>query len=488
MDRIGRVFGWLALVWGGDRLIRVLLSFARYTFSTWLWKGTHAMSTESFFAVSRALSLVSEASGFVGATATTVALAAAVSHARRASVSPRSVLLFRAALVLAVIDALLSAVLFADWIAPWSRSVLFSVVWFGRYSAQEGSVAIAIAAAIALLPAVPTSRGGRSSLRARWIAFVVLAVGFELVNLGTWLMKPTTGGWTLAWLTGSVVSAWLVASSARDLGKRLGAVDAVDATGVSQEGTGGDALRLIGWGLLARIGVALLGSGGAYALLASREYGMAGSLGLLVSLLQGGVAVVVGVGLVRYRKLPFELRSEGGTGLALGGIALGWCLDLCAALATSHLMDLLDSARRASSFWGSPSIREMESLQSTMQLCGGAAIVLGIVAGLALLGSLKQTALAIEAHALAERASLARVLLVVTGLFGIVPLVLVGTGSRSGAALLLPVAALVFIAAITLVAMWLGLLFGLGRALDARPPTAEPSLRPAAGEGRLEGA
>jgi len=189
---------------------------------------------------------------------------------------------------------------------------------------------------------------------------------------------------------------------------------------------------------------------------------------LQTALIWGALGGVIFLALLQYLRFPTGYRSESRI-VAMGLMVLGIGLEVYAAIAANRLFDMVAQAKRASSFWGVPSLSEMESLQSGLTWAGRGGVVLGIGAGLALLSSLRVTAQALGASEQLARANRALALLVTAGVGVVVMGVLVElVKSDAGPIILLFGVAMLFLAVVLLVD-WLKLLFGLATELERGP-------------------
>ena len=271
-------------------------------------------------------------------------------------------------------------------------------------------------------------------------------------------------------------AAWF-ASMAFPLAKRLARGDNAEPGAAQAAGAmDGGPLRMLAWALLARIAAGIVLQVLLLVSMFGGEYQSAGSLTTLGAAVGVLISVVIFVALVQYLGFPTTHRSESLI-VAMGLLVLGIGLEVYAASAASKLFDLVGEAKRATSFWSMPSLTEIESLQTTLTWAGRGGIVLGIVAGLALVGSLRVTAQALGASEQVARANRV-VALLVTAAIGIVVVgFLTEVLKRDAAPMLLVFALALLFVAIVLMTNWMQLLFGLAAELERGPtaPLAEPS-------------
>ena len=193
----------------------------------------------------------------------------------------------------------------------------------------------------------------------------------------------------------------------------------------------------------------------------ARVFGGAWGIAFANALFTGGV-------LATYLSLPAYRRTSP-IMIALVALGFGVAVDGYATVLGVDFSYVLHRTSRAVFFFDAPSPNSIEALQTKVRACTTATLVLGIVAGVALLAALRSSAQVLESRsfdaiAIGGRLRRAMVLVIVTGLFAI------GLGFAIGAvrdkititAMMLVVAAL----ALGLLVDWTRSLFGLARILD----------------------
>lgn len=229
----------------------------------------------------------------------------------------------------------------------------------------------------------------------------------------------------------------------------------------------GAPLRALGLILLVRIGLGLLLQAGMVASMSGRSMETASTLMIVSTGVSGLVALAVIFALFGYMGYPASHRGEG-LPVVMVLVVLAVILDVVAANAGTQLFDLVVNAQKATSFWGAPSLSEVESLQATLTWCGRFSLVVGVTAAAVLAGSLGTTARAVEDAVLAGRASRVRAIVLVAGAGALGMMFLVEGMRKSSIGIVMVVAALVLILAIYLLVEWVQLLFGLARAVETR--------------------
>jgi hypothetical protein len=319
-----------------------------------------------------------------------------------------------------------------------------------------------------MLPLVAAARARPSSFSRLGVAG---AAGIAILDAGVSLYgfiaseQPSVMPW-LERAVAFAAAAWF-ASFAFPLAKRLATSQEGDVPARAGEGPDGAPLRTLGWALLGRIGLGIVLAVLVTVSVAQGEYESAGSLSTISAALGGLISVVILVALIQYLRLPEAYRSEALV-VTIGFVVLGVVLDVVAAKSATELFHAVGEAKRATSFWGMPSLSKMEELQTTMTWAGRGGLALGFGAGLALAASLGKTAQALgdaERSAEAKRVSS---LLVIAGSGAVVVSFLAQALARDAAPLLLILALALLVVAVMLLASWTRLLFGLARALEQR--------------------
>jgi hypothetical protein len=230
---------------------------------------------------------------------------------------------------------------------------------------------------------------------------------------------------------------------------------------------------MLGALLYVRLGVGLLTQGLLVGAMVSKDFAgarTAMTFGLFGAVL---VAVLGLVGLVGYHRIPAELRRGELIAFVLVLQLLATGLDFWAGSAADKLFSMVENAKKATSFWGMPSLREMEELQSTLTWGGRIALVVGVVAAAVLLAALRGTARALGDRELDEVGQGAQRLLVIVGVLAVVAgLVL---DMKDGTAILVMLAFGMLGVGIALLVAWSRLLFGLARLAETGASNVEPT-------------
>jgi hypothetical protein len=276
----------------------------------------------------------------------------------------------------------------------------------------------------------------------------------------------------VTWLTqgSALLSAAWFASVALPLAGRLARAQPAEAATVAQRGIDGTPLRVIGWALLARIASAVTLQALLTIAMTNNNHAAAGAL----TTMSAGVGIVISIiivaALVRYLGLPPSHRSDALI-VAIGFVLLGIGVEIYAAYAGNRLFGLIAEAKSAGSFWGVPSLSEMETLQTGLTWAAGGAVLLGVGAGMALLAALKSTARALRADEHVKRANRADILLITAGTGVVAMGVVMNAIKRDAVPVLLLVGVALLVLAIMLLVDWLKLLFGLANQLECAGST-----------------
>ena len=257
--------------------------------------------------------------------------------------------------------------------------------------------------------------------------------------------------------------------------------DAEPASGEGHQAISGAPLRQLASILLWRIITGVVGQILLVGVMASGSFDSAQPLVVLLGMLSLLLTVLLCTGLGRYLRLPEPARHGGALGMALAALALAAAVDLYATVSAVQLFGLVAEARRATSFWGMPSLSHIEELQAGLEWGGRIAMVLGFGAALGLLASLRTTAIWVGDRAQQVRV---RMLLVLTSLGGIGAVALgaaIGAGLKQDTLMLvvIGIGPILLGVGITALVGWLRLLRGLADSLERgrRPERQRPALR-----------
>jgi hypothetical protein len=240
---------------------------------------------------------------------------------------------------------------------------------------------------------------------------------------------------------------------------------AAEAETVSGAALDGAPLRVIGWAILARVGLGVLAG------VASIIGSMHGSYDALGALAIG--STVIGVittlflisGLSGYAKYPAAHRSDGLV-IVIALLVVGMILDIVGAKTTISLFSLVERAQHADSMWSMPSMSSLESMQATALWTGRLSLVTGLVSILILLGSLTKTARSTNEHDLAATSSVAMGLVVIAAVGAL------GVGAwmqhmqRHDEGLLVVFALVLLLVAVGALVNLLRVVFGVARAVE----------------------
>jgi hypothetical protein len=332
-----------------------------------------------------------------------------------------------------------------------------------------------------MLPLVAVARARPSSFSrlAALGALSVILIDSALSGYGLTVKAYTP---VLAWVERSVAiagAAWF-ASFAFPLAKRL-TREADEPAEARPAGTlDGTPLRALAWVLLARIGFGVVLQILIMLSMFNGEYENAGVLTSFGTAIGVVLSLVIIGALVGYLRYPVSHRSDS-LGVAIVVLVVGVALDIVATNAANELFGLVGEAKRATSFWGMPSLSKIEDLQTTIAWAGRASLLLGLGAGFALATSLLRTASAIADAELASQARRVMTLLIVAGVGALFVSFLAASPKRDMVGFLLVAAVALLGVALFLVVDWMRLLFGLASAVE-RPPVefSEPRSEEAA--------
>jgi hypothetical protein len=244
-----------------------------------------------------------------------------------------------------------------------------------------------------------------------------------------------------------------------------------------RQAVSGAPLRQLAAILLWRIVTGVIGQILLVGVMASGSFESAQPLVVLLGMLSLVLTVLLCTGLGRYLRMPEPARHGGALGVALAALGLAAAVDLYATVSAVQLFGLVAEARRATSFWGMPSLSHIEELQAGLEWGGRIAMVLGVGAALGLLASLRTTASWVGDRAQQVRV---RTLLVLTSVGGIGAVALgaaIGAGMKQDTLMLvlLGIGPILLGVGIAALVGWMRLLRGLADSLERGPrPEREP--------------
>lgn len=303
-------------------------------------------------------------------------------------------------------------------------------------------------------------------------------------------MRVGYGGMTLAWLalvlvdtsdidpeTGELLAyaplalaatwaagVWLAAPAYADVEDRVEVAGApVDDPARLRAAAG--LLQLRG-ALVARIAVSIVS---VLVLVWLREApGSAALVVWLFALVQCVIAVVIGSSLTQYSSLPNAAVERGNVSTVLVCVTIGALLELVGAYMTSDLLSITARAMDGS-FLDMPRLSELEAMQSRALWAGRLAGLVGIVAGVSLALSLRQTAVWLDDAPNVARASTLSVATILAGGGASVLLGVAQSGAVDSLAAIVGFALVALVLAIVIVATWLRLVGALAKRLGFDP-------------------
>lgn len=226
-------------------------------------------------------------------------------------------------------------------------------------------------------------------------------------------------------------------------------------------------LSLLRGALIVRIAVSI----GSVALLVwlRDSPGSASLVVWLLALVQCGIAIAIGSALTSYSSLPDVAIERGHVNTVIACVTIGAVLELAGASMTSDLLGVAASAKDALSFYDMPRISDLEALQSRALWAGRLSGVVGIVAGVSLSLSLRQTALWLDDAPSVGRASTLAVATILAGGGATVLIGLAQSGAVKEVAVLVSIALAALVLAIVILTTWLRLLGAIAQRLGSDP-------------------
>jgi hypothetical protein len=305
------------------------------------------------------------------------------------------------------------------------------------------------------------------------LGYYIAALGaFSIILLSTLRLATSlnAGPLGVTRIAASAAANLLFAFAAFRAGKHFSAIAPAEELHSSNEldrqPVDGSPLRLFGWATLFRIGLMLLlAVAQAVALVNSNTDAAQGVL-VLGTFAGVCVSAVLAFALLGALRMPSDLRSGDALVFAMIALCIGPLLDIWAAASGSQLFSALSEAKRATSFWGMPSISKMESLQETMTWLGRVSLALGVAAAVAIVHSFRIAANALQHTDLVGLAARARLLLLIGGIGGLALGALVPHAKNATLPLLVMGALALLAIAIWMISDLLRLTFGLAAALE----------------------
>ncbi len=457
--RAARVYLALGILWSFNLLHRVVYTSVESVLLRRLWSGNASSET-----VLRTWRLLVHSSELL---TVAQAVAAAIAFVTLIRALPRARSLLVGGLVALGVEALVAAAFLVvpEEVNGAALKLFYEHAWVVQRVAESSAVGLALAAGMGAI-----ASHARVQL---WLLFGA-NLGLEALQMGATFVNSLTRSHAddaVRWaVRGLFFAAAAVATVAAFRLRTKLMSDSVHSPPRVDGEVHGGSLRTLAWGVGAHMAISVAGQALFGWALVSKEYGAMGVILLATWLLNACAAVVIGKGLLAYLKLPATLRRGGAVVFALCALGLGVILDLGGALMGAQLFDLVGQASRATSFWGGPSLREMEGLQTALRATTGIAIALGLSSALAFASSLKRTAVGVCSAALVSRATTTTTLIALTGASALGLAIAVGVEGDLG--LIVMVALLVLALAIGLLVTWFSLLQGLARALDHDVPVS----------------
>lgn len=375
-------------------------------------------------------------------------------------------------LALMVFDRLVPAV--ASTQPPYRYPAMRQALWIVRMVAAYASQLLTLLGA---RPA-PLARGRERTATRMFMSLVAALFAFKLIS-----MVATPSGtvaaevFQIAWYTVDFGADLAFILAAVWLARALGVPADAHAVGPGQRDPA--PLRLFGRAIIVRVaaGVPLVIIATVAAQAAPELAVLALVAATIVSLIAAGMLVT---SLLGQRRFPEGLCDAGALTLAITVACLGPVLDIWGAVATGQLLSLVSEAKRATSFWGMPSLRRIEDLQAAATWTGRISICLGLIGSFAIVRSLTATARGLVDEVLAVRAGRVRALLIYGTGGAITAWIFISNASLRGEGALLAlvlIGVVLLTIGVVLCVELLRLTFGLAAAIERPPPP--PAISPA---------